>query len=221
MKSDDTILTAHEATQALALRTQARALHAQIAAGVTHTTTLRSTASDKIAEATRIERELTTSAVTMTDEQREDFREDLITQIEQVCRKHGVDVDFSEFSVTARRGIMHLSLRMVSQTYNLLRQSRPYFRERGQTQAEMRFMQFYASIGLLRSDLHDRFEIEGNTYELLGLKGRTHKVILRPVGSVEVVDQVDLPHEDFKRFIGRLPPLAIPSRGGAALSHAA
>lgn len=150
-----------------------------------------------------VEAEADKPETALGDAEREAFREELLAQIARVCKKHHIDVEFGDMSVSEKRGIMHLPLRMVTQAYNKLRKANPYFRERGQTQAEMRFSQYHEEAGLKETDLHERFPIDGILYELLGLKGRSHKVVLKPVNTTDKITPIEVPAQDFRSMIGR------------------
>jgi hypothetical protein len=187
---------------AQALRAKAAASLQQANVSLAHTKHLRASAQQAKKAAEDIESDVGNSLL-LSEDERMSFHQDLLSSIETVCRRHGIDVEFGEMSVSDARGIMHLPVRMVTHAYNAWRKANPYFRERGQTQAEMRFAQFHTEVGLTPTDLHDRFEIDGILYELLGLKGRNHKVILKPLNTPEHTTSIELPANEFRVMIGK------------------
>lgn len=135
------------------------------------------------------------------------FQETLYAKIAEACDEFNIDYTIGDMNVSDKRGIMTLGLRMVTKAYNTVREANPYFRKKGQTQAEMRFENYYKQLGLVETDLHDRFDLHGGTFELLGLKGRNHKVILRPLDSTNR-EPVELALSDFFKATGKQPELA-------------
>jgi len=132
------------------------------------------------------------------------FQETLYAKISEACQEYNIDYTIGDMNVSDKRGIMTLGLRMVTNAYNSARESNPYFRKRGQTQAEMRFDNYYKNLGLVKDDLHNRFDLHGGIFELLGLKGRNHKVILRPIDGPNS-DNVELSLSDFFKASGKHP----------------
>lgn len=169
---------------------------------VTEAQNLRKEANVSIAEAANIEH-LSASDTAMADNTIANFEKALIASITELCEKHQVDVSFGELKQSTKRGIMNLGIRMCTKAYNENRESNKYFRKTGQTQAEMRFEKHFHEVGLEESNLHQRFNIGGTQMELLGLKGRQHKVLLRPVGKSDNTSDVQLLSPEFFKLTGK------------------
>lgn len=108
------------------------------------------------------------------------FKKALSEKIAEACDEYGIEFSISDLNPSIR-GIMTPQLRMVKKSYLEARKAMPYHRERGQTQPEMRFQNYYEQLGFRQEDLHGKFILNGEEFELMGLKGRNHKVVLRSV----------------------------------------
>ncbi len=94
---------------------------------------------------------------------------------------------------------MTLRLRMSTQAYDRRRKADPYFKQRGETSAQMRFRLHGPRIypELPGDALGKTYNVNGTHMRFLGLYGRQHKIVLQRLATGELL-RIDgkeaLPH---------------------------
>jgi len=109
------------------------------------------------------------------------FLDDVQQALKQICEQHAVNLDRFSPEISGAGKKLNLALNVTTQSYNTNRESKPYFRKTGQSQAEMRFEQHHQLLGLAPELLNSEVKVNHKFYRLLGLYGRNHQLLLAPL----------------------------------------